>query len=103
MPERLSFLKNLLEANGYTVIAVPSPPAKATPKPAEGEDAVEIAPAIETFTVGLTDYTFNPINAIFGRLLKTNDGQVVTWAYWNQQLPNNDDTIPYFDKKETWK
>jgi hypothetical protein len=28
MPERLSFLKNLLEANGYTVIAVPSPPAK---------------------------------------------------------------------------
>ena len=103
-PERLSFFTNLLKANGYTVIAMPSPPAKAaTPKPAEGEDAVEIAPAIETFTVGVTNYTFNPINAIFGRLLKTKDGEIITWAYWNQQLPVNDDTIPYFDKKETWK
>jgi hypothetical protein len=42
MPERLSFLKNLLEANGYTVIAVPSPPAKATPKPADGETQLKL-------------------------------------------------------------
>ncbi len=99
-PERLSFLKNLLKANGYTVIAMPSPPAKAaTPKPAEGEDAVEIAPAIDTFTVGVTDYTFNSINAIFGRLLKTKDGHIVTLAYWQQKEAVSDDEVPYYEHK----
>jgi hypothetical protein len=30
----------------------------------------------------VTDYIFNSINAIFGRLLHTPDGHVVTLAYW---------------------
>jgi hypothetical protein len=40
-PERVEFLKYILEGNGYTVMVVPSPPPKAAPapKPAEGEEA----------------------------------------------------------------
>src|SRR4051812_24922619 len=88
-PERVAFLKELLEYNGFTVIAVPSPPPKvaAPPKPAlstEGTDQLQENqpeapnPKPETFTIGVTDYTFNPINAIFGRQLKTKDGHIVT-------------------------
>lgn len=101
-PERLAFLKEVLEYNGYTVIAVPSPAPKAAPatKPAEGEAAVEtpaapLPPA--TFTVGVTDYTFNWINAIFGRLLKTKDGHIVTLAYWQQKESASHDEIPYYE------
>jgi hypothetical protein len=109
-PERLSFLKDLLENNGYAVVAVPIPPPKvaAPPKPVEDTAGAEPkpltpSPTPETFTVGVTDYTFNPINAIFGRILKTKDGGIVTLAYWNQEEKINDDATPYFDKKETWK
>ena len=104
-PERVAFLKELLEYNGFTVIAVPSPPPKAVPvvAPKEGEVAsasVETsADKAETFTVGVTDITFNPINAIFGRLLKTTNGHVVTQAYWQQQETESHDEIPYYEKK----
>jgi hypothetical protein len=103
-PERVAFLKELLESNGYTVVSVPSPPPKVTPppKPKEGEEAVEPTPAPppppETFTVGVTDYTFNPINAIFGRMLKTKNGHIVTLAYWEQKESISNDEIPYFEK-----
>lgn len=102
-PERVEFLKKLLEFNGFTVVVVPSPPPKAAPapKPAEGEEnaaAPEPAPpAPETFTVGVTDYTFNTINAIFGRLLKTPEGRVVTLAYWEQRDLDSNDEIPYYE------
>ncbi len=107
-PERVAFLKALLEFNGYTVVVVPSPPPKVAPapKPAEGETAAPAPPsqpAPETFTVGVTDYTFNWVNAIFGRMLKTKDGSIVTLAYWEQKETQNNDEIPYFDNKETWK
>ena len=104
-PERLSFLKEILETNGYTVIAVPSPAPKAAPapKPAEGETEAAAAPAPppppSTFTVGVTDYTFNSINAIFGRLLKTPEGKIVTLAYWQQKEAISNDEVPYFDNK----
>jgi hypothetical protein len=101
-PERLAFLKELLELNGYTVIAVPSPAPKAAPapKPAEGEAATPAPPppaAPETFTVGVTDYTFNSINAVFGRQLKTKNGHIVTQAYWNQKESESHDEIPYYE------
>ncbi len=103
-PERLSFLQQLLEFNNYTVVAAasPAPKAAAIPKPAEGEAVPEPEPVVETpktFTVGVTDYTFNPINAIFGRTLKTPDGHVVTLAYWNQKETVSHDEIPYFGEK----
>ena len=101
-PERLDFLKKILTHNGFTVIAVPTPAPKAAPapKPAEGEAAPAPPPVPEapnTFTVGVTDYTFNPINAIFGRLLKTPDGHVVTLAYWQQKEAVSHDEVPYYE------
>jgi hypothetical protein len=104
--ERVVFLKNLLELNGYTVIVVPSPTPKASPasKPAAEAEATMPSPsAPETFTVGVTDYTFNPVNAIFGRQLKTKDGHIVTLAYWQQKETESNDEIPYFENKEKWK
>lgn len=106
-PERVAFLKSLLEVNGYEVVVVPTPPPKAAaPKPApkaeEGTEVPVVAepspepPAPETFTIGVTDYTFNTVNAIFGRLLRTKDGHVVTRDYWNQVSEVAYDDRPYF-------
>ena len=95
-PARVDFLKDILEANGYSVVVTGTPPPKAA-APAEGE-AAAIPPAPTTFTVGVTDVTFNATNAIFGRLLKTKEGQVVTLAYWQQKEAICDDSIPYYQK-----
>jgi hypothetical protein len=95
--ERTAFLKPLLEYNGYTVITQPS----AAPKTAAVPDQAVVAeepPAPETFTVGVTDVMFNAINAVFGRLLQTPGGHVVTLAYWRQQEEKANDEIPYFEK-----
>jgi hypothetical protein len=105
-PARVQFLKTLLEYNLFTVVVVPSPPPKtaAAPVVKPEEDAIPVPitppPSVpETFTVGVTDYTYNTINAIFGRLLKTPDGHVVTQAYWQQQEAESHDEIPYYEKK----
>jgi hypothetical protein len=112
-PARVDFLRRILEYNGYTVIVVPSPPPKVAPAPATaaspaapataaapGTPATE-APAApappETFTVGVTDVAFNPINAIFGRLLKAPGGHIVTLAYWQQKEASSNDEVPYFE------
>ncbi len=104
--DRVAFLKKLLEYNHYTVVVVSSPPPKVAAAPVvkviEGEETPvptpEPAPVVpETFTVGVTDYTFNTINAIFGRLLKTPDGHVVTLAFWNQEETISQDEIPYYE------
>src|SRR4030095_921965 len=121
-PERLAFLRELLELNGFTVVAALSPPPKAAapppaaaaagPAPAAtpGDPAVTPPPPPppppsppppqpETYTVGVTDITFNPINAIFGRLLRDKDGNIVTLAYWHQQEEISRDDIPYFQNR----
>ncbi|MFI5153720.1 MAG: hypothetical protein ACHQET_10335 [Chitinophagales bacterium] len=100
--DRVEFLKRLLEFNRFIVKAVPSPPPKnAAPIPAAQEPVAPTPtpPPIETFTVGVTDITFNSINAIFGRLLHTPDGHVVTLAYWEQKEKISRDDIPYFEDK----
>ena len=101
--DRADFLNDLLKLNNYTVVIVASPPAKAAPSPAKAtmeEIAVNPPPAPpSTFTVGVTDVTFNAINAVFGRLLKTKDGHVVTLAYWQQKEAVAHDEIPYFENK----
>ncbi len=107
--ERVDFLKNLLVHNGYTVVVIPSPPPKvAAAKPAaEAEGGVQstepVQPFIPTFTLGVTDLTFNPTNAIFGRLLKTNTGHIVTQAFWNQQETVSHDEEPYYIHTELKK
>ena len=107
-PERVAFLKKLLEYNHFTVVVVPSPPPKVAAAPVtKTEEGVEIPPpppppaAPETFTIGVSDYTFNPINAIFGRLLKTPDGHVVTLAYWEQHEMVSNDEVPYYEDKNS--
>jgi hypothetical protein len=112
---RAEFLRRLLEYNKFVVVVVPSPPPKAAaaaaaPPPPAG--ATETGPAAEaltpppptpppppppeTFTVGVTDVGFNPTNAVFGRLLKTSDGHIVTLAYWQQKAAESHDEVPYF-------
>lgn len=100
--DRVAFLKALLECNRYEVVVAAAPPPKAASKPAMAEGA-EASPVEETtapglFTIGVTDYTFNPTNAIFGRLLHTPDGHVVTLAYWQQKESVSRDDIPYYLK-----
>jgi hypothetical protein len=106
--QRVEFLKNLLQFNGYEVVVAASPAPKAAPAPkpaapANGEAQTEQVappppPVPETFTVGVTDITFNPINAIFGRALHTPDKHVVTLAYWQQKEEVSHDEVPYFEK-----
>jgi hypothetical protein len=105
-PERVQFLKNVLEYNGFTVVVVASPPPKAAAPvvKAEGEEVLAaekllegLEPSKSSFTVGVTDYTFNATNAIFGRLLKAKNGQVVTLAYWQQKENVSNDEVPYFE------
>ncbi len=102
---RAEFLKTILEENGYTVVLAKSPP----PKTAKSisPDATQIvfsenseSNAPELLTVGVTDVTFNPVNAIFGRLLRTKDNRVVTLSFWNQQEPEPNDNEPYFKKHQ---
>jgi hypothetical protein len=101
-PERVDFLKKLLEYNKFKVVVISSPPPKAASAAIiiEGDAAQPIespSSPVETFTVGVTDYTFNPVNAIFGRLLHTSDGHVVTLAFWQQKELTSHDDIPYFE------
>lgn len=102
LPSRVAFLKELLSFNGYTVVVVGTPPPKTAPAPATATEPPEPAlppepAAPETFTVGVTNVMFNATNAIFGRLLKTNDGRIVTLAYWHQKESIAHDEVPYFE------
>jgi len=112
-PERVSFLQDLLQVNSYKVIVIPSPAPKvaaAVPKPAITEGSTTVASEVpapaspaaaeapQTFTVGVTDVTFNPTNAIFGRLLHTRDGHIVTLAYWRQEQKVSHDEVPYYEE-----
>lgn len=65
---RLSFLKELLEYNGYKVMVKE-----------EKNDA-----GIKIFTIGVTDILFNPVTSVYACSLKTSFGKVVSPAYWNQ-------------------
>ena len=109
-PERVQFLKTLLEFNKYEVVVVDSPAPKAAPAapvaaPVEGEAlapapaAPAMPPAPTTFTIGVTDLCVNATNAIFGRQLKTTDGHIVSLAYWQEKESVSNDEIPYFENK----
>jgi hypothetical protein len=112
-PERVEFLRKILEYNNYTVVVVSTPPPKTAavpPKPAVPPGDAQPMPPLQaeapppqqtptTFTVGVTDVTFNPINAIFGRLLQTPGNRIVTLAYWQQKEDIPNDEVPYFQNK----
>ncbi|MGP8215747.1 MAG: hypothetical protein ACLQQ4_09315 [Bacteroidia bacterium] len=92
--ERVDFLKKLLETNGFKVVVVKSPPPKVAAKPAAPAEtsAQPLPPQPETFTVGVTDLSFNTMNAIYNRELNTSDSKIVTPAYWKQTeaIPQED-------------
>lgn len=69
--QRISFLRELLEFNGLVV--------KAELEKKTAEDTPD------TYIIGVTDVTFNPVVAVYQRLLRTKDGRKVTPAYWNQK------------------
>ena len=70
--ERVAFLKKLLEFNKYEVVVVESPAPKAAPS-APSPSSVE------------------------GEL-KTEEGTIVSLAYWQQKEKVSNDEIPYFEK-----
>lgn len=99
--ERVTFLKNVLEYNNFTVEIAKSPPGKAVAKSLkteEGEDLTAESKIPETYTVGVTDLSFNPANAIFNRELKTKEGKIVTQDYWKQLDANSKDELWYWKK-----
>jgi len=67
---RVEFLKELLEVNGYEVQVAELP--------------VKEEGAPQTYILGITDVTLNPVLAVYSHKLKTADGRLVTPAYWNQ-------------------
>lgn len=68
---RIDFLRKLLELNGFEVRIEEVPPAD------ESGSA--------GYTIGVTDMVFNPVIAVYQRLLRTEDGKRVTPDYWNQK------------------
>ncbi len=70
--ERADFLKTLLEYNGLEVLLLED-------KRRKEEDP-------QTWTVAVTDQTFNPVVAVYQRRLRRpEDNLIVTPAYWKGQ------------------
>jgi hypothetical protein len=77
---RASFLKELLEDNGYDV-------KMEKEKTKEGAE-------LDTLVLGVTDILFNPVIRIYAHKLLRKDGHIVTQAYWNEWPVNSD--LPYW-------
>lgn len=69
-PDRVKFLKNLLEFNNFQVEIA--------------EETQTTAEQSNLFTIGVTDLVFNPVIAVYEMSLNTPDGQRVSPAYWEQ-------------------
>ena len=77
------------------------PPSQSQPQPQpQSQSQPQPEPPLlpETFTIGVTNLAFNPTNAIFGRLLRTKNGNIVTQAYWYQKDDISHDEIPYYEQ-----
>ena len=81
--ERVSFLKEILEFNGYEV-------KYQEEKRKDDNDPI-------TYIIGVTDMVLNPVIAVYQRILKTPEGKKVTADYWNQKTKNLEPN--YWDKK----
>ncbi len=87
--ERANFLKGLLEHNGFEVKIIQDIPKKIP----EGETPPEL------YKVGVTDRSFNPVIAVYQRLLRTQDGRRVTPDFWNQKTDQTEPNYWDLDKK----
>ncbi len=68
-PVRFSFLKEILEHNGYKVLSKEEKDDKGT----------------VLYTLGVTDILFNPVITVYERLLRNKKDEVVLPDYWNQK------------------
>lgn len=82
--ERADFLKQLLEHNGLEVVLAEDP---------SGEDDAQV-----TYTIGVTDVTFNPVIKVYNRELKSLDNHRVTPDYWNQKTSAHEPN--YWDRSK---
>jgi hypothetical protein len=69
--DRIKFLEAILLHNGFDV--------KWAEEPRKNEDKPV------TLMIGVTDLTFNPVLAVYGRRLKSPDGHRINPNYWNQK------------------
>lgn len=81
---RIKFLEALLIHNGFEV------------KWEEEKRKKEDDPV--TMLIGVTDLTFNPVLAVYGRRLRSPDGHRVNPNYWNQKGENYDPN--YWNERE---
>jgi hypothetical protein len=78
--DRVDFLKDLLEFNGYEVKVQ--------------EDIADPPTNPKRYTLGVTDIVFNPVIAVYQKSLRKKDGKKVTPSFWNQW--GKEDHIPYW-------
>jgi hypothetical protein len=74
--ERAAFLSDLLTFNNLEV--------KELHEPSESEGSEP------KYTIGVTDLVFNPVFAVYERLLKTREGSFITPGYWKQECTECD-------------
>lgn len=67
---RMNFLKNLLVHNGYIV---------KVDKEVKKDESLP-----DTYIIGVTSIVFNPVIAVYQRMLRDFEGHIVTPAYWKQ-------------------
>ncbi|MCX6233620.1 MAG: hypothetical protein NT175_02705 [Bacteroidetes bacterium] len=83
-PDRIAFLKDILEYNKFEVHVQE-----------EIKDNVD-SPA--TFILGVTDIVFNPVIAVYEMSLRTRDGKRVTASFWKQWTTKTDSRYWAFRK-----
>ena len=81
--DRVDFLKDILEFNGYEV------------KVEEGKKKNEDDPTL--FTLGVTDVVFNAVLAVYRMQLKLPNGTIVSPAYWKQESKHTN--MQYYEEK----
>lgn len=79
--ERVKFLKEILEFNGYEVKT-------------EKEKAKD-GNVLSTSVIGVTDIVFSAMINLYERKLRRKDGHILNPAYWNQ-WPDKDWDVPYY-------
>ena len=84
--DRIEFLRKLLEHNGYEVLSQEEPKKEETDP--------------QTYVIGVTDIIFNPVVAVYNRILRTLDGKRVTPDYWNQKTDKTEPNYWDLNKKD---
>jgi len=79
--ERVKFLKEVLEFNGYEVKT--------------GKEKGKDGSALPTSVIGVTDILFSAMVSLYERKLHTKVHHVINPAFWNQ-WPEQDWDIPYY-------